>query len=79
MLNSVFADWYFRLGSTNAAVSHYQLLNIPCPRFTAIDAPVSQALLDELETQLRRAIFRPSETSGSRWRRAKGARQLSSE
>lgn len=37
MLNSKFADWYFRLGSTNAAVSHYQLTNIPCPRFTLGD------------------------------------------
>ncbi len=25
VLNSSFADWYFRLGSTNAAVSHYQV------------------------------------------------------
>ena len=33
VLNSSFADWYFRLGSTNAHVSHYQLTNIPCPRF----------------------------------------------
>ena len=33
VLNSTFADWYFRLGSTNAHVSHYQLKNIPCPRF----------------------------------------------
>src|SRR5439155_21722003 len=33
VLNSGFADRYFRLGSSNAAVSHYQLTNIPCPRF----------------------------------------------
>ena len=33
VLNSSFSDWFFRLGSTNAAVSHYQLRNIPCPRF----------------------------------------------
>jgi hypothetical protein len=33
VLNSAFADWYFRLGSTNAHVSHYQLTNIPCPLF----------------------------------------------
>jgi hypothetical protein len=33
VLNSSFADWYFRLGSTNAHVSHYQLTNLPCPRF----------------------------------------------
>lgn len=33
LLNSDLIDWYFRLGSTNAAVSHYQLLNLPCPNF----------------------------------------------
>ena len=38
LLNSKLADWYFRLGSTNAAVSHYQIYNLPCPVFEAIDA-----------------------------------------
>jgi len=33
LLNSNLSDWYFRLGSTNASVSHYQLYNLPCPRF----------------------------------------------
>ena len=33
LLNSKLTDWYFRLGSTNAAVSHYQLYNLPCPVF----------------------------------------------
>ena len=33
LLNSKLADWYFRLGSTNAAVSHYQLYNLPVPAF----------------------------------------------
>lgn len=33
LLNSKLIDWYFRLGSTNAAVSHYQAYNLPCPRF----------------------------------------------
>ena len=33
VLNSAFAEWYFRLGSTNAHVSQYQLQMIPCPRF----------------------------------------------
>lgn len=33
LLNSRVADWYFRLGSTNNAVSHYQLKNLPCPAF----------------------------------------------
>jgi Eco57I restriction-modification methylase len=43
VLNSTFADWYFRLGSTNAAVSHYQLGNIPCPRFGQIKSSVDKA------------------------------------
>lgn len=34
-LNSKLSDWYFRLGSTNAAVSHYQLYNLPCPNFAS--------------------------------------------
>lgn len=34
LLNSKLADWYFRLGSTNAAVSHYQLYNLPFPAFS---------------------------------------------
>src|SRR3989338_7340013 len=25
------SDWFFRLGSTNAAVSHYQIHNLPSP------------------------------------------------
>lgn len=33
LLNSKMSDWYFRLGSTNAHVSHYQIYNLPCPSF----------------------------------------------
>ncbi len=33
LLNSKLLDWYFRLGSTNASVSHYQLYNLPVPLF----------------------------------------------
>jgi hypothetical protein len=33
LLNSKMSDWYFRLGSTNAHVSHYQLYNLPAPAF----------------------------------------------
>lgn len=33
LLNSQLADWYFRIGSTNAAVSHYQIGNLPSPIF----------------------------------------------
>jgi len=35
ILNSKLADWHFRLGSTNAAVSHYQLYNLPFPTMSA--------------------------------------------
>lgn len=31
LLNSKLSDWYFRLASTNAHVSHYQLYNLPAP------------------------------------------------
>jgi hypothetical protein len=48
VLNSSFAEWYFRLGSTNAHVSHYQLKNLPCPRFgihaREIDTPAYKPL-----------------------------------
>ena len=57
VLNSTFADWYFRLGSTNAAVSHYQLRNIPCPRFGLSAAPVVEGTLDRLESQLEAGDF----------------------
>lgn len=39
LLNSTLSDWYFRLGSTNAHVSHYQLYNLPCPRFAVSATP----------------------------------------
>ncbi|MDE0554057.1 MAG: hypothetical protein OXI24_07585, partial [Candidatus Poribacteria bacterium] len=57
ILNSTFADWYFRLGSTNAAVSHYQLLNIPCPRLSSNSAPVNQGTLNRLKAQLEELDF----------------------
>ncbi len=33
LLNSKLAEWYFRLGSTNAMVGEYQISNLPCPLF----------------------------------------------
>ena len=52
LLNSRLSDWYFRLGSTNAHVSHYQIANLPYPRFAPertgeddnLRATVTQAL-----------------------------------
>jgi hypothetical protein len=49
VLNSSFADWYFRLGSTNAAVSHYQLSNIPCPRLGRREGGIDQTLCSAIE------------------------------
>ncbi len=55
VLNSAVADWYFRLGSTNAAVSHYQLSNLPCPLFGAKDEPIDQSVIIKLEERLQAA------------------------
>ncbi len=47
LLNSDLADWYFRLGSTNAAVSHYQLYNLPCPNFDRSASERSEPIITE--------------------------------
>jgi hypothetical protein len=47
LLNSKLIDWYFRLGSTNAAVSHYQIYNLPCPVFAHTLEGVDQRLLEQ--------------------------------
>ncbi len=43
LLNSNLSDWYFRLGSTNAHINHYQLYNLPAPQF-AEDKPDASIL-----------------------------------
>jgi len=71
--NSLFADWYFRLGSTNAAVSHYQLKNIPCPSFGQKSDPLDAAFERELEEQISNSswdalehdLLRRAKTDGS--------------
>jgi hypothetical protein len=57
VLNSAFADWYFRLGSTNAAVSHYQLANIPCPRFGRAQSQVDSMFCQKVGRFLERRDF----------------------
>ncbi len=37
LMNSMIYDWYFRLSSTNAHVSHYQIAKLPAP--TIVDGP----------------------------------------
>lgn len=44
VLNSRLADWYFRLGSTNAMVSEYQFNNLPCPAFAQRRSDTDDAL-----------------------------------
>lgn len=51
-LNGKLADWYFRLGSTNAAVSHYQLYNLPFQRF----ADGQSALRARIASMIRRSV-----------------------
>jgi hypothetical protein len=46
LLDSRLAEWYFRLGSTNAHVSHYQLYNLPCPAFTEKATAEDRRMLD---------------------------------
>lgn len=44
LLNSKLSEWYFRLGSTNAHVSHYQIYNLPCPLFSESSRPTDRKI-----------------------------------
>jgi hypothetical protein len=52
VLNSKLADWYFRLGSTNAHVSHYQIYNLPFPVFAATRADSDVTLPGAVDSAL---------------------------
>jgi hypothetical protein len=57
LLNSRLADWFFRLGSSNAAVSHYQIYNLPAPTITDRSVPDSKRLLQHQRwTELARML-----------------------
>lgn len=58
ILNSVFADWYFRLGSTNAHVSQYQIRNIPTPRFGSSNETIDHDMVGQLESELSKSDIR---------------------
>ena len=47
LLNSRLSEWYFRLGSSNAHVSHYQLQNLPYPRFAEQDRDEDPTLRED--------------------------------
>ncbi len=53
LLNSNLAEWYFRLGSTNAHVSHYQVSNLPCPDFEMLAANVSEKEVEGIRQAIR--------------------------
>lgn len=69
LLNSNLIDWYFRLGSTNAAVSHYQVGNLPCPVFEEgepdadeikiVQGVVRSGEFDDAYELVRRALNQP--------------------
>jgi hypothetical protein len=59
LLNSDLVDWYFRLGSTNAAVSHYQLHNLPCPSFRSDSKNTNRTLAEA------RALVEGQDTPGT--------------
>jgi hypothetical protein len=40
LLNSQVSDWFFRLGSTNAHVSHYQIYTLPVPTLSKDTPPL---------------------------------------
>ncbi|MEO0696962.1 MAG: Eco57I restriction-modification methylase domain-containing protein [Pseudomonadota bacterium] len=63
VLNSSFADWYFRLGSTNAHVNHYQIKNIPCPSFDSSDLIDGKPLPDKYNKLIKRRDFAALETA----------------
>ena len=57
LLDSKLADWYFRLGSTNAAVSHYQLYNLPCPTFAERATAEDRRVLDRARAAIAQGDF----------------------
>ena len=54
ILNSKLADWYFRLGSTNAMVGEYQVKNLPCPAFAENRTPEDESMLRAALSGIRR-------------------------
>jgi hypothetical protein len=57
LLNSDLIDWYFRLGSTNAAVSHYQLYNLPCPKFAPASGQKSNETVALAQSAIEKGDF----------------------
>jgi len=56
IFNSKFAEWFFRLGSTNNNVLQYLIYNIPCPIFANILTEDDETLQRECFTALDNAV-----------------------
>lgn len=52
ILNSKLAEWYFRLGSSNAMIGEYQLHNLPCPAFAEKPMPADRKMQAEVTAVL---------------------------
>ena len=57
VLNSSLAEWHFRLGSTNAHVSQYQLDTLPCPRFGTGDRKLKPDMIASIMDELRSGAY----------------------
>ena len=57
VLNSRLADWYFRLGSTNAMVGEYQFNNLPCPAFADKATAEDRRMLDRARAAIAQGDF----------------------
>jgi hypothetical protein len=67
LLNSKLLDWYFRLGSTSASVSHYQIYGLPAPQISEGDrAPTWQPAAEGSDWQhVRQALCEASQEPGT--------------
>jgi hypothetical protein len=65
LLNSKISDWFFRLASTDAAISHYQIYNLPAPCIASNDLSnkwnelLNESKWDDLVEQLCAACTEP--------------------
>jgi hypothetical protein len=57
ILNSRLADWYFRIGSTNAMVGEYQVTNLPCPVFVEVGNTADKKIIQAATTAVKNDDF----------------------
>ena len=57
VFNSKLADWYFRLGSTNATINEYQVNNLPCPVVRSGTKAEDRRMLDRARAAVAQGDF----------------------